>query len=101
MGLKFRKSIKLAPGVKLNLTGKGISSVSLGKNGAKVNISKKGTRSTIGIPGSGLSYSSYTPRKKATTPQQGQPLQGNKTLGLINLVIIVVCLIFILFFIFK
>ena len=71
MGLKFRKSIKLAPGVKLNLTGKGISSVSLGKNGAKVNISKKGTRSTIGIPGSGLSYSSYTPRKKATKPQQG------------------------------
>ena len=101
MGLKFRKSIKLAPGVKLNLTGKGISSVSLGKNGAKVNISKKGTRSTIGIPGSGLSYSSYTPRKKATKPQQGQPLQGNKTLGLINLVIIVVCLIFILFAIFK
>ena len=100
MGFRFRKSIKLAPGIKLNLTGKGISSVSLGKNGAKVNISKKGTRSTIGIPGSGLSYSSYSPRKKATTPQQGQSLQGNKTLGLINLVIVVICLIFILFAIF-
>ena len=101
MGLKFRKSIKLAPGVKLDLTGKGISSVSLGKNGAKVNISKKGTRSTVGIPGSGLSYSSYSPRKKAATPQQGQPLLGNKKLGPFNLIIIVACLIFILFVIFK
>ena len=101
MGLKFRKSIKLAPGVKLHLTGKGISSVSLGKNGAKVNISKKGTRSTVGIPGSGLSYSSYSPRKKTTSPQQGQSVQGNKTLGVINLIIIGICLMFILFFIFK
>ena len=101
MGLKYRKSIKLAPGVKLNLTGKGISSVSLGKNGAKVNISKKGTRSTVGIPGSGLSYSSYSPRKKTTSPQQGQSVQGNKTLGVINLIIIGICLMFILFFIFK
>ena len=101
MGFRFRKSIKLAPGVKLNLTGKGISSVSLGKNGAKVNISKKGTRSTVGIPGSGLSYSSYSPRKKTTSPQQGQSVQGNKTLGVINLIIIGICLMFILFFIFK
>ncbi len=61
MGFRFRKSIKIAPGIKLNIGKKGISSVSIGKRGASVNISGKGTRSTIGIPGSGLSYSSYTP----------------------------------------
>lgn len=101
MGLKFRKSVKLAPGIKLNLTKNGVSSVSVGKNGAKVNIGKNGIRSTVGIPGSGLSYSSHSPRKKSTTPQQVQPTQGNQTLGLINLVIIVVCFIFILFMLLK
>lgn len=59
MGFRFRKSIKIAPGVRVNLTKKGVSSVSVGKRGARVNVSKKGTRSTVGLPGSGLSYSSY------------------------------------------
>lgn len=59
MGFRFRKSIKLAPGVRLNITKKGISSVSIGKRGATVNVGKKGSRGTVGIPGSGLSYSSY------------------------------------------
>lgn len=47
MGFRFRKSIKLAPGVRLNITKKGISSVSVGKRGATVNVGKKGTRGTV------------------------------------------------------
>ena len=102
MGLKFRKSVKLAPGVKLNLTKNGVSSVSVGKNGAKVNIGKNGVRTTVGIPGSGLSYSSHSPKKQSTTtPQRVESTQGNQTLGLINLVIIVACFIFILFMLLK
>ena len=62
MGFKFRKSIKLLPGVKLNLSKKGISSVSIGKKGATVNISEKGIQTTLGIPGTGMSYT--TRRKK-------------------------------------
>lgn len=62
MGFRFRKSIKLLPGVKLNLTKKGISSVSLGKKGSTVNINKNGAKITLGIPGTGLSYE--TKRKK-------------------------------------
>ena len=70
MGFRFRKSIKLAPGVRINLTKKGVSSLSVGKRGATVNVGKKGTRGTVGIPGSGLSYSSYKPHNKATpTPK--------------------------------
>ena len=42
MAFNFRKSLKIAPGVKLNVTKKGISSLSVGKNGARVNVGKKG-----------------------------------------------------------
>ena len=41
MGFKLRKSIKLLPGVKLNLSKEGISSVSIGKRGATVNINEE------------------------------------------------------------
>lgn len=61
MGFRFRKSIKILPGVRVNVSNKGVNSVSVGRRGAKVNIGKKGIRNTVGIPGSGLSYSSYTP----------------------------------------
>lgn len=40
MGFNFRKSFKIAPGVRLNVTKNGISSVSVGSKGAKVNIGK-------------------------------------------------------------
>ena len=70
MGFRFRKSIKIAPGVRINLTKKGLSSLSVGKRGATVNVGKKGTRGTVGIPGSGLSYSTYKSHNKSkTTPE--------------------------------
>lgn len=55
MGFRFRKSIKIAPGVKLNL-GLGGASVSLGGRGASVTIGKRGTYANVGLPGTGLSY---------------------------------------------
>lgn len=64
MGLRIRKSIKLLPGVKINLSKTG-TSVSLGGRGMSYNISKKGRRTTVGLPGSGVSYSTYTPNKAA------------------------------------
>lgn len=57
MGFRFRKRIKIAPGVYINLSKSGVSTT-LGKSSASVNISKKGTRGTVGLPGTGLSYSS-------------------------------------------
>jgi len=70
MGFKFRKSIKILPGVKINLTNKGISSASIGKQGASINIGKKGTRTSVGIPGSGLSYSKYQPYTNKSTREK-------------------------------
>jgi hypothetical protein len=57
MGLRFRRSFQLFPGVRLNLSGKG-ASASFGIPGATVNLGSRGIRSTIGIPGTGLSYTS-------------------------------------------
>ena len=41
MGFGFRKSFKIAPGVRLNVGKKGISSVSVGGKGARVSVGKK------------------------------------------------------------
>lgn len=59
MGFRFRKAIKVGS-AQLNLSKSGLSSVSLGKHGASLNIPimRKGKpRITLGIPGTGLSYS--------------------------------------------
>lgn len=54
MGWRFRKSIKLAPGIKINIGKKGISSLSVGPRGAHINAGKNGTSLSTGIPGTGL-----------------------------------------------
>jgi hypothetical protein len=53
MGLRFRKSVKLAPGIRMNVSGSGIS-WTLGPRGASVGIGKRGTHLNSGIPGTGL-----------------------------------------------
>ena len=55
MGFRFRKSFRLAPGVRLNLSKSGLSTT-LGVPGANVNIRGRRVRRTVGIPGSGLSH---------------------------------------------
>lgn len=83
MGFNFRKSFKIAPGLRLNVGKKGISSVSVGGKGVRVNLSKKGTRTTLGVPKTGLSYSSFSSHKQKAPPQlnsyQQQPFIGTST----------------------
>ena len=56
MGLRFRKSIKIAPGVKMNIGKKSVG-ISVGTKGARMSINSSGRRTTsIGVPGTGLSY---------------------------------------------
>ena len=68
MGFRFRKSIKLFPGLRLNLSKSGVS-MSVGAPGATLNLSQRGARTTLGIPGTGVSYSSRlsTPSSPAAT----------------------------------
>ena len=57
MGLRFRKSIKIAPGVKVNL-GKKSAGISVGNKYGGVSVnSKTGARARVSAPGTGLSYS--------------------------------------------
>jgi L,D-peptidoglycan transpeptidase YkuD (ErfK/YbiS/YcfS/YnhG family) len=72
MSLRFRKRIKIFPGVWFNLSKSGIST-SIGGKGLTVNLKDGKTKTTVGIPGSGLSYSetsSGNPEKQtsATRP---------------------------------
>jgi hypothetical protein len=55
MGFRFRKRIKLFPGLHLNISKQGYS-VSVGENGLTTNISRKGLRETVSAPGTGLSF---------------------------------------------
>ena len=64
MGMRFKKSIKIAPGVKLNLNKKSVG-MTVGGKGLHYTVNSKGRKTTtVGIPGAGLSYSSTSSRAK-------------------------------------
>jgi Protein of unknown function (DUF4236) len=65
MGLRFRRSIKLVPGVRLNV-GLRRTSLSIGGKGFTYNVGSNGSRVTVGIPGSGLSYSTTVQHQAPT-----------------------------------
>ena len=64
MGFRFRRSTRLGP-LRFNFSKGGLSSISVGGRGASFNIPVNrsgGTRSTVGLPGTGLSWSvEHTP----------------------------------------
>ena len=56
MGLVFRKSIKIANGLRLNVSKSGVS-LTAGKKGMHYTINSKGkSTASVGIPGTGVSY---------------------------------------------
>ena len=59
MGFRFRRSTRLGP-LRFNFSKGGLSSISVGGRGASFNIPMNrggGARTTVGIPGTGLSWS--------------------------------------------
>lgn len=64
MGIRFRKSINLGGGARINLSKSGIG-YSVGTKGARVTKTARGTtRKTVSIPNTGISYSTETGKKK-------------------------------------
>jgi len=59
MGFRFQKRIKILPGLRINLSKTGIST-SLGGKGLTVNLRGNKVKTTVGLPGTGLSYSETT-----------------------------------------
>ena len=72
MGLRIRKSIKVAPGVRLNFGKKGIST-SIGKRGAGITIGSTGAIAHVGIPGTGISYVKKVGTTKKSVKKEQQP----------------------------
>lgn len=79
MGFRFRKSVKIAPGVRLNLNRKS-ASISLGGKGAHYTVSSTGRKTaTVGLPGTGISYSvtESTGKSSSRTKSGGTHPSGN------------------------
>lgn len=81
MSWRFRKSFKVIPGVRINVSRRGISTT-IGAAPFTVNLSSRGTRVTASVPGTGLSFSSHIPSSvrgrpvgeaPATTPHASVP----------------------------
>jgi hypothetical protein len=53
MGIRFRRRVTIAPGVRLNVSKSGVS-LSAGPRGASVTVGKRGVYRNVGIPGTGL-----------------------------------------------
>lgn len=71
MAFRFQKRIKLIPGVTINLSRRGVST-SVGATGARVTIGHGQTRTTVGLPGSGISHTSVT----SAPAQNDQPVDA-------------------------
>lgn len=67
MGFRFRKSFKLLPGVRVNLSKSGVST-SFGGKGLTTTIGHGKQRTTVGLPGSGLSYTTEAPLRGRSVP---------------------------------
>ena len=62
MGTRFQKRVKIFPGVTLNLSKSGVSA-SIGVKGARKTFGHGKTRTTVGLPGTGLSYTTIKSNK--------------------------------------
>ena len=79
MGFRFHKSIRIFPGVRLNLSKSGVSTT-IGRPGANVNIRGRRVRGTVGLPGSGMSYSKEI-SLPGGEPDALLPSEPRRTLG--------------------
>lgn len=68
--MRFRRRIRIAPGLRLNLSGSGVS-MSAGPRGASVTVGSKGVWGNVGIPGTGL-YSRQKLHGRSATPRGGR-----------------------------
>jgi hypothetical protein len=73
MGFRFSKRITLVPGVRLNISGSGVST-SIGPRGLSMTLGRNGTFLNAGIPGTGLSY-----RERIDRPSRKRPVATGHT----------------------
>ncbi len=69
MPLRFRRTIKVAPGVKLNLSKGGVSTT-VGTKNIKFNFGKSGVKRTIAIPGTGIQEVDYIQKNETASEKE-------------------------------
>lgn len=97
MGTRFRKSVKVAPGVRATIGKKG-ASVSVGTKGARYTVNTSGRKTTtVGVPGTGLSYVHTSGSKHKGVSGSGGSIEHSpkkcRVYGIIFLILAVVALL--------
>ena len=90
MGLRFRKTFSLGKLLRLNASLSGLSA-SVGPRGASVNFGPKGVRTTVGLPGTGLSYSQTAVWPKAVAGSTERKSSGG--IAMVLFIILAVVLV--------
>jgi Protein of unknown function (DUF4236) len=67
MGFRFRRSVRVLPGLRLNFSPRGLSAT-VGVRGLNIGVGRRGTHLNVGLPGTGLSLHQ---RLGAGTPARG------------------------------
>jgi hypothetical protein len=91
MSLRFRRSLRIAPGVRLNLGLHG-AGLSVGPRGLHVGVNRRGMYSSAGIPGTGI-YAMHHYR----TPGQEHPEAQSSGCGTVLILIAMAALMVWLF----
>lgn len=73
MGFRFRRSIGLLPGVRVNFGKRGISAT-IGVRGAGVTLGPRGTHLNVGLPGTGLSFRTRLDAPPERPSRTGPPI---------------------------
>ncbi len=85
MGWRFNRRVKLLPGVIANFSKSGVS-WSFGPRGAKVTVGHGKVRETIGLPGTGISYTKEFRQRDSARAHGGHARRAG--LGLLGRVIL-------------
>jgi hypothetical protein len=92
---RFYRRVKIFPGLSINLSKSG-PSVTVGVRGAHLTMGRGGVRRTVGIPGTGIYYTSYSGRhtgyhsshiETPTEPVEQQ--RAERTAGVLILLIVI------------
>lgn len=82
MGFRFRKSINLGPGMKINFNKRSVG-VSFGKKGMRYSVNSNGrSTASVGVPGTGLYYTKTNnshSNNYQSAAGNGNPTQHNQT----------------------
>jgi hypothetical protein len=78
MPVRFRRTFQIFPGVKVNVSKGGIS-FTVGTKGYHLNFSNRGVKQTVGVPGTGVSHSTYLLENDSDTEEKAEEKKKSNT----------------------